>query len=82
MILLSVETAHFIIQGEGRFGALGHGDMEERTRPTRVENLGGIQMKQVAVGGRHSALLSQAGVVYTAGCGVEGQVCHKTPTSP
>ena len=53
--------------GEGRFGQLGHGDTDERIFPTRIERLGGVKMQQAAAGGRHSVLVSQAGVVWTSG---------------
>ena len=60
--------------GEGRFGQLGHGDTEERLYPTRVEALRGVRIRSSAAGGRHSALVSEAGVVWTAGAGREGQL--------
>ena len=62
--------------GEGRFGQLGHGDVEERLYPTRVEALRGVGIRWSAAGGRHSALVSEAGVVWTAGAGREGQLGH------
>jgi alpha-tubulin suppressor-like RCC1 family protein len=62
--------------GEGRFGQLGHGDAEERLYPTRVEALRGVRIRWSAAGGRHSALVSEAGVVWTAGAGREGQLGH------
>ena len=33
-------------------------------------------MRRVAAGGRHSVLVSEAGVVWTSGCGIEGQLGH------
>ncbi len=54
----------FYSWGEGMYGALGHGDMNSRTTPTRIVALDSINVKKWMVGGWHNCVLATNGDVY------------------
>lgn len=60
--------------GCGYHGRLGHGDVQNRLIPTRVEALrfGGAKIVMVACGGAHSIAATESGDVYTWGSGEYG----------
>jgi alpha-tubulin suppressor-like RCC1 family protein len=64
--------------GRGRDGQLGHGDEENQLLPRRVPAacFNGERVVMVAVGGRHTVALSEAGHVFTWGSGSCGQLGH------
>ena len=64
--------------GDGQDGRLGHGDRENQLAPRRVPAAGfnGERIVMVAVGGAHTVALSEAGHVYTWGCGEDGRLGH------
>lgn len=62
--------------GEGRAGALGHGDGERRYAPTRIGGLGGARAVSVSAGLQHSLILSAAGAVFSCGAGAHGELGH------
>jgi len=75
--------------GAGNYGQLGHGDLEPggllnqmnqngifSTVPRRVDSLEGKRVVCVAGGVSHTAALTDAGVLYTCGYGLDGQLGH------
>ncbi|XP_071825732.1 uncharacterized protein [Apostichopus japonicus] len=62
--------------GEGRKGELGHGDLQSRTVPERVEALKGKSIKRVACGDAFSVFGSDNGIVMTCGDGSSGCLGH------
>ncbi|XP_048585467.1 RCC1 domain-containing protein 1 isoform X2 [Nematostella vectensis] len=73
--------------GGGSRGQLGHGLTDAETEPRRLEVLVGINIKCIAAGGWHSAVISDAGDVYGWGWNESGQVgigdgiqCQMDPT--
>ncbi|KAJ6662754.1 hypothetical protein lerEdw1_010958 [Lerista edwardsae] len=60
--------------GSGRHGQLGHGELESRSEPQRVEALDGLPMGEVAAGGWHSACISGTGDLYVWGWNEAGQL--------
>jgi len=72
--------------GLGDYGQLGHGDWGNQLVPRRVPATGfrpngsaegpGERIAMVAVGGRHTVGLSEAGHVFTWGRGWHGQLGH------
>lgn len=53
--------------GRGRYGALGHGDVESRSAPQAVRALAGVTACQLSCGDDHTAVLTADGGVYTFG---------------
>ncbi len=64
--------------GDGYKGKLGLGDQEFRYTPTAIprEHFSGECVTQVSAGGIHSACVSEAGHVFTWGCGSDGRLGH------
>tara|TARA_B110000208_G_scaffold21771_1_gene27540 strand:+ start:109 stop:1068 length:960 start_codon:yes stop_codon:yes gene_type:complete len=64
--------------GSGGIGALGHGDLEDRAVPTRVEALveDGIRVKHVSCGKSHTVVLTEDGMVWSWGKGDSGRLGH------
>ena len=64
--------------GCGKEGRLGHGDEEDQLAPRRVPAAGfnGERIVMVAALGAHTVGLSEAGHVFTWGCGSDGQLGH------
>ena len=66
--------------GSGDGGRLGHGDLEDRHRPTKVEELAGHQVIDIGCGFWHSAAIvlvppaRHSGWVYTWGSAFQGQL--------
>ncbi|KAL4425546.1 hypothetical protein ABPG75_009562 [Micractinium tetrahymenae] len=59
--------------GRGRYGALGHGDLENRSTPQAVRALAGVAGCQLSCGDDHTVLLAANGSVWTCGRGTWGQ---------
>ena len=51
--------------GNGGLGRLGHGDLNNRNVPTKVQNLSKEKIVKVACGKYHSAALSSTGKLFT-----------------
>jgi RCC1 and BTB domain-containing protein len=51
--------------GDNNYGQLGHGDMENRTVPTKVENLDGLVITKISCGYNHTAALTDKGEILT-----------------
>ncbi|KAI4302143.1 hypothetical protein MLD38_037927 [Melastoma candidum] len=76
--------------GDGSFGALGHGDLNQSTVPREVEALKGLRTIRVACGVWHTAAVVEAkngtpfellsrpawGILYTWGDGDKGRLGH------
>ena len=64
--------------GRGFDGQLGHGNRENQLAPRRVPEAGfnGERVVMVAAGDAHTVALSEAGHVFTWGCGECGQLGH------
>jgi len=70
--------------GCGDEGRLGHGDEESRGTPARVAALldqsaaarTPVVVRAASAGGDHALVLSEAGEVFSFGCGDEGQLGH------
>merc|ERR1711939_824174 len=57
-------------------GQLGHGGKAEEHVPRLVEALGGKKMIGASAGERHTAVWTDAGELFTFGCGYHGQLGH------
>jgi alpha-tubulin suppressor-like RCC1 family protein len=53
--------------GNGEWGVLGHGDLQNQPSPKRVEALRGVRASSVAAGTYHALALAQDGLVYAWG---------------
>ncbi|KAJ8035610.1 Serine/threonine-protein kinase Nek8 [Holothuria leucospilota] len=62
--------------GEGRRGQLGHGDLQLRTTPERIEALKGKSIIRVGCGDGFSVFGSDNGIVMTCGDGSNGCLGH------
>ncbi len=76
--LLYLSDGAVLSFGQGREGALGHGDTVDRSTPVPIEHesLSGKSIVEVAAGTRFSVLLAADGTVLTFGRGNEGQLGH------
>ena len=72
------DAGDLLMCGWGESGKLGLGDEADRTTPTMVDRalFGHDAVLMVACGERHTAALTEGGVVYTCGRGLEGQLGH------
>ncbi|XP_066302750.1 regulator of chromosome condensation-like [Branchiostoma lanceolatum] len=64
--------------GMGFVGQLGQGDDEDRLLPTPVAFPTGTTIVDVAAGAMHSAFLTSAGQIWTAGCNDDGSLARVT----
>ncbi|KAK3578706.1 hypothetical protein CHS0354_008564 [Potamilus streckersoni] len=64
--------------GDGYKGKLGFGNQQSLQRPVQIpkENFSGEFIIAVSSGGIHSAAVSQAGHLFTWGCGSDGRLGH------
>jgi hypothetical protein len=63
--------------GYGSSGQLGHGLLNTNTTaPAIIEALRGVRVERIAAGEAHSCAASQAGHLYTWGCGISGKLDH------
>jgi len=59
--------------GNNEGGQLGLGDEKKRIHPTLVEDLKGINISEMSIGGWNSAFLTSDGNVYSCGDGTHGK---------
>ena len=59
-------------------GELGHGDQQNRTRPTKLgrEVFGGSAVMMVSCGGFHTMAVTEVGRLFTFGWGICGELGH------
>ena len=64
--------------GKGELGQLGNGDTKNSMRPAQVrpDTKEPVRFVQVAGGADHTLALTDAGEVYSFGCGWDGQLGH------
>jgi alpha-tubulin suppressor-like RCC1 family protein len=60
--------------GQGEGGLLGHGDTQNRAKPTIIEGLREQGISSVVCGGLHTIALTKGGVCYSWGRGEGGQL--------
>lgn len=53
---------------------MGHCSLQDQSEPLLIAALGGIKMREIAVGGWHSCALSTEGDLYTWGWNSHGQL--------
>lgn len=64
--------------GWGRYGCLGHGNEDCESVPKVVEALNGVKAVHVATGDYTTFVVSDAGDVYSFGCGESSSLGHNT----
>lgn len=74
--LAATERGTVYAWGWGRYGNLGDGESSDRYLPTRVHGLDGVRVVEAECGWRHSAVVTDAGHVYTFGWSKYGQLGH------
>ena len=83
---LVVSTAGTLYSfGQGRWGALGHGDRADQRTPRLVAALQGVRVSAVVAGSHHSLALSEGRVYsfgHSFGSRFKGQVSNCGPTGP
>ena len=67
--------------GGGSMGQLGLGDYLRQSLPVRVSNLDGKRIRGISCGKRHSAAVSEEGVLFTWGSNEYGQLGRSASTS-
>ncbi len=73
VVLLSSDGEVFTF-GHGWSGRLGHGDIENRFVPTKIEHasLAGHPVRKIAAGIAHTVLLAEDGTIFVFGAGHSG----------
>jgi hypothetical protein len=71
-------SGELYVWGYAKDGALGCGSVKRDIEPLpcKVESLNGQVMKQVSLGSRHSAAITEQGVLYSWGVGLSGALGH------
>ncbi|KAI7810796.1 hypothetical protein IRJ41_006650 [Triplophysa rosa] len=65
--------------GSGSCGQLGHGSLRNEHHPRLVAELMGAKVSQIACGGHHTLALSESfNMIYSFGCGKQGQLGNGT----
>ena len=71
------EAGELFTFGEGEFGKLGHGSNDNELVPRLVQGeLAGKKVAGVAAGRYHTVVFTEAGDLYTFGCGGHGKLGH------
>lgn len=66
-------SGHAFTWGRGEFGALGHGEMKDKTIPRVLDELRGMRIADIACGTGHTLVVSEAADVYAWGWNSKGQ---------
>ena len=74
-LALTAEGALFSF-GDGRYGALGHGDWTNQLQPKRVAALAKERVVGVSASDCHSLALTAEGALFSFGRGGSGQLGH------
>nr|XP_055060489.1 probable E3 ubiquitin-protein ligase HERC3 isoform X2 [Misgurnus anguillicaudatus] len=65
--------------GSGKYGQLGHTSLRDEYHPRLVAELMGSKVSQIACGGHHTLAMSDSlNVIYSFGCGEQGQLGNQT----
>ncbi|XP_050538275.1 serine/threonine-protein kinase Nek8-like [Daktulosphaira vitifoliae] len=67
-------TGLVLTTGDGKYGALGHGEWNGITRPKLIEFLLKLDIVKISCGNHHVAALTNEGQMYTWGRGNHGQL--------
>ena len=67
------EDGALFVWGSGEHGQLGTGDTDRRLAPTRLAGLT-APVRQVAAGGFHTGIVTEAGDLLMFGLGVDGRL--------
>ncbi|KAI6660354.1 Regulator of chromosome condensation isoform X3 [Oopsacas minuta] len=77
--LPSVRGAQALMFGQGDVGQLGLGEnILMRKKPAQIKSMEGVGLRQVAVGGMHTVLLTDNAECYSFGCNDEGALGRVT----
>ena len=60
--------------GNGQGGRLGHGDLVGKNSPEQIKALAGRQVDQIECGDAHSGAVTDSGVLYVWGVGLNGRL--------
>eukprot|EP00026_Physarum_polycephalum_P001542 Phypoly_transcript_01544.p1 GENE.Phypoly_transcript_01544~~Phypoly_transcript_01544.p1 ORF type:complete len:1030 (+),score=135.85 Phypoly_transcript_01544:65-3091(+) len=60
--------------GQGSFGQLGHGEEDDQTKPKIIAELRNTRVIKLACGARHSAAITDNGVLFTWGSNEDGEL--------
>lgn len=71
-------NGHLFTWGGGMYGKLGHGNETGCSIPQRVEALGGVAVKSVACGSRHTVAVTSTGSLYSWGDQDNGVAGHES----
>lgn len=67
---------HVFTWGSGEFGRLGYMDIKKQAQPRLLKELKEHFILKLSLGYYHAAALSDQGIVYTWGRGINGQLGH------
>ncbi|EPS72868.1 hypothetical protein M569_01889, partial [Genlisea aurea] len=78
--VVSTESGEVFTWGSNREGQLGYTSVDTQPTPRRVSSLK-AKVVAVAAANKHTAVVSEAGEIYTWGCNKEGQLGYGTSNS-
>ncbi|KAK4414823.1 Inhibitor of Bruton tyrosine kinase [Sesamum alatum] len=78
--VVATESGEVFTWGSNREGQLGYTSVDTQPTPRRVSSLK-ARIVAVAAANKHTAVVSEAGEVYTWGCNKEGQLGYGTSNS-
>ncbi|CAA3000647.1 Ankyrin repeat family regulator of chromosome condensation (RCC1) family isoform 1 [Olea europaea subsp. europaea] len=78
--VVATESGEVFTWGSNREGQLGYTSVDTQPTPRRVSSLKS-KIVSVAAANKHTAVVSEAGEVYTWGCNKEGQLGYGTSNS-